>query len=220
MISKSERLQFDLYPVTCEKLSQGRSNLEVLDGLIAGGARIVQLRDKDLSDGEYYQLARAFRERTSNANVTLIVNDRVDVALAVNADGVHLGQGDFPVAQARKLLGHERIIGLSTHNIDEAKEGIRLGADYINVGPIYPTQTKDHVGPAVGIGLLRDVLAFARIPVTVMGGIKLDNLDPLIQAGASRIAVVTGLVGAQDIPAAVREFRRRIQAGRGVFPSV
>jgi thiamine-phosphate pyrophosphorylase len=203
-------LDFDLYPVTCEKLSRGRANLEVLDALVAGGARVVQLREKDLGDRDFLELARAFRGRTRAAGMTFIVNDRVDVALACGADGVHLGQDDLPVRAAREILGPDRIIGASTHNVEEALRAEEQGADYVNVGPIYETATKTHAAGPVGIALFTAVRARVRVPITVMGGIKLANVEPLVRAGARRIAVVTAVVGADDIAEAVRGFRRII----------
>jgi len=214
MVPKSDPLDFDIYPVTCQKLSRGRSNLEVLEALIAGGARAVQLREKDITERELFHLARAFRERTWKADMTLIINDRVDVCRAVEADGVHLGQDDFPVREARRLLGPQTIIGVSTHSLEQALQAVDEGADYINVGPIFATQTKEHAGPPVGLELFRQVRERVRIPVTVMGGINLDNLDQVLSAGADRIAVVSAVVGAEDIARAVKEFRRRIHRAR------
>lgn len=211
MVPGEKPLDFDLYPVTCRKLSRGRSDLEVLDALIEGGARAAQLREKDLSDREFFQLAREFRRRTARAGLTLIINDRLDVCQAVEADGVHLGQDDFPVPEARRLLGPRMIIGASTHSLEQALRAVEDGADYINVGPIFATQTKQHSGPPVGLDLFRQVSRRVNIPITVMGGINLDNLDEVLRAGARRIAVVSAVTSADDIAETVRQFRRRIQ---------
>lgn len=211
MPGKADLLAFDLYPVTCERLSHGRSDLEILDALIAGGAKIVQLREKELLLRDFFDLAKAFRERTKRAGVTFIVNDHVDVCQAVQADGVHLGQDDFPVPEARKLLGTDRIIGVSTHTLEQALKAVEEGADYINVGPIFPTQTKEHFGDPVGLGLFREVQKRAAIPITVMGGINLHNLDSVLAAGALRIAVVSAVVGAENVAATVKTFRERIR---------
>ena len=210
MIRRENPLDFDLYPVTCQALSKGRSNLDVLDALIEGGARVVQLREKELSDREFFELARSFRQRTEQAGMTLIINDRVDVCRAVEADGVHLGQDDFPLREARRLLGPNTIIGVSTHRVEQALRAVEEGADYINVGPIFETQTKQHSGPPVGLDLFREIRRLVNIPITIMGGIKLENLDQVLEAGARRIAVVSAVVGADDIAATVRQFRRRI----------
>ena len=210
MIRRENPLDFDLYPVTCQALSKGRSNLDVLDALIEGGARVVQMREKELSDREFFEMARIFRQRTEQAGMTLIINDRVDVCRAVEADGVHLGQDDFPLREARRLLGPNTILGVSTHRVEQALRAVEEGADYINVGPIFETQTKQHSGPPVGLDLFREIRRLVNIPITVMGGIKLENLDQVLEAGARRIAVVSAVVGADDIAATVRQFRRRI----------
>jgi thiamine-phosphate pyrophosphorylase len=211
MPGKADRLDFDLYPVTCEKLSLGRSDLEILDALIAGGAQVVQLREKELSMREFFDLAKAFREKTRRAGMTFIVNDHVDVCRAVAADGVHLGQDDFPVRAARKLLGSKTIIGVSTHTLEQALKAVEEGADYINVGPIFPTRTKEHPGDPVGLELFREVQRRVAIPITVMGGINLDNLDAVLEAGARRVAVVSAVVGARDVAQTVKVFRERIR---------
>jgi len=184
--------------------------LQVLDELIRGGARVVQLREKEISKREFFELAMVFRERTHAAGMTLIINDHIDVCRAVHADGVHLGQDDFPIREARELLGPLAVIGVSTHSLDQALQAVEEGADYINVGPIFATQTKEHAGPPVGVELYRQVRKSVNIPITVMGGINLNNVDQLLQAGAERIAVVSAVVGAEDIAGTVREFRRRI----------
>lgn len=210
MVPKSDPLDFDLFPVTCAKLSRGRMDLEVLDALIAGGARAVQLREKDLPMREFFELARAFRERTARAGMTFIVNDYVDVCRAVEADGVHLGQDDFPVREARRLLGPQTVIGVSTHSVEQALKAVADGADYINVGPIFATQTKEHAGQPVGLELFKEIRRQVTLPITVMGGINLENLDQVLAAGADRIAAVSAIVAAEDITATVREFRKRI----------
>lgn len=214
MIPKANPLDFDLYPVTCQKLSRGRSNLEVLEALIRGGARVVQLREKEMPDRELYLMAKAFRDRTARAGMTLIINDRVDLCRAVEADGVHLGQDDFPVSEARRLLGPQTVIGVSTHSLEQALQAVEEGADYINVGPIFETHTKEHAGPPVGIELFRKVRAMVKIPITVMGGINLDNLNLVLEAGVDRVAVVSAIVGAEDVAGTVREFRRRMNQFR------
>lgn len=146
---KSLFQQVDIYPVTCERLSNGRSDLEVLEGLAAGGAKIVQLREKDMCERDFFRLAEKFRERTARAGMLLIINDRVDVALAIGADGVHLGQEDFPVPAARKI-GPELLIGASSHDLEEAIRAQEEGADYVNIGPIFPTGTKEGIEHFLG----------------------------------------------------------------------
>ncbi len=196
----------DIYPVTCERLSAGRSDLEVLEGVIAGGARIIQLREKDLSERDFYRLAEKFREMTAPAGVLLIVNDRVDVAMAVGADGVHLGQDDFPVQAARRIAP-DLLIGASTHDLEEALRAQDEGADYVNIGPIFLTGTKEGVRRFLGPEEIGRIAPRLAVPFTVMGGIKESNIGPVLAAGARRVAVVTAITQATDIAEAVRRFR-------------
>jgi thiamine-phosphate pyrophosphorylase len=202
--------QVDLYPVTCERLSGGKSSLEVLDGLIQGGSRIVQLREKELPDGELYRLAEKFRELTEKAGMLLIINDRVDIALAVGADGVHLGQEDFPVRAARRIAP-DLLIGASSHNLEEALGAQEEGADYVNIGPIFPTGTKQGIEYFLGPSAIGSIAPRLKIPFTVMGGIKDSNIREVLSAGARRIAVVTAVTQAPDIAEAVRHLRNRIK---------
>jgi len=201
--------KIDIYPVTCERLSNGRSDLEVLDGLIKGGARIVQLREKDLCERDFFRLAEIFRERTVKAGMLLIINDRVDVAVAVGADGVHLGQEDFPVPAARKIAPG-LLIGASSHNLQEALRAQDEGADYVNIGPIFPTGTKEGVEHFPGPEVISQIAPRLRIPFTVMGGIKESNIKQVLEMGARKVAVVTAITQAADIAEAVRSLRKMI----------
>ena len=199
----------DLYPVTCESLSAGRSNVQVLEGLIAGGARVVQLRDKEASPGDLYKTAVTFREMTTKAGMLLIINDYVDIALAVNADGVHLGQDDMP-PEAVRSIAPDLITGVSTHSLDQALAAQAAEADYINVGPIYPTGTKKVAVKVMGPEAVTNIGSKVDIPFTVMGGIKESNMDELLKRGAKRLAVVTAVTEADDIAGAVNKMRERI----------
>jgi thiamine-phosphate pyrophosphorylase len=200
----------DLYPVTCEKLSAGRSNLEVLEGLIAGGAKAVQLRDKEASPGDLYITAVTFREMTTKAGMLLIVNDYVDIAMAVDADGVHLGQDDMP-PEAVRTIAQDLIIGVSTHSLDQALTAQAAGADYINIGPIFPTGTKEVAVKVMGPEAVTEIGSKVDIPFTVMGGIKESNMDEVLKKGARRLAVVTAVTEAEDIAGTVKKMRERIR---------
>jgi thiamine-phosphate pyrophosphorylase len=208
--------EIDIYPVTCEALSAGRTSVEILDGLLAGGARIVQLREKDLSVAELYELALVFRGKTREAGALLIVNDHLDLALAVEADGVHLGQDDLPLAAARRIAP-DLLLGRSTHNLAQALAAQEQGADYVNLGPIYPTKTKTGHSAFLGPDGIRQIMPSLHIPFTVMGGINENNLDAVLAAGARRIAVVTAVTQAPDVAGAVRQFRRRILAANEAY---
>ena len=208
-------LQVDLYPVTCERLSAGRSNLDVLDAAIRGGAKIIQLREKELSTGDLYRMALAFRKATADAGMLLIINDRVDIALAVEADGVHLGQEDLPLSAARRIAP-ELLIGISTHSREEALQAQSEGADYVNIGPIFPTRTKEGVTRFLGPEAIPGIAAGLEIPFTVMGGIGGANIEKVVAAGARRVAVVTAVTMADDMAGAVASLRETIRSSRAV----
>ncbi|MEE8397399.1 MAG: thiamine phosphate synthase [Desulfobacterales bacterium] len=196
----------DIYPVTCEALSSGRSNLDVLGEMIKGGAGIIQLREKHYSARDLYPLAVAFRKVTADAGVLLIINDHIDIALAVEADGVHLGQEDLPIPVARKLAP-ELLIGASTHSREEALQAEKEGADYINIGPIFPTKTKEKVARFLGPESITTISAGIQVPFSVMGGINATNIDTVLGRGARHVAVVTAITKAPDIAGSVRMLR-------------
>jgi len=209
----------ELYLVTDAPSSQGRSFAEVIKAAVAGGVDLIQYRDKDATAREYHQRGKALLELCRELGVPLLFNDHVDIAALLGADGIHLGQDDIPLPEARRLLGADATIGVSTHDVEEADQAIAQGADYINIGPVYPTQTKNlplaKVG--IGLGLVTEIVKRSSVPVTTMGGIGLSNAAPVIAAGADRIAVVTALTKASDIAAAARELKalvRREKAAR------
>ena len=202
---------FRLYAITGEPYHPGRDLIGVMEAAIRGGADIVQLRDKESPPSRLLDKARALRELTRRYGVPFIVNDHPELALAAEADGVHLGQEDMPIAAARRMLGEDKIIGVSTHNIAQAREAVRQGADYIGVGPVYPTPTKPG-RPAAGLEFVRQAAAEIAIPWVAIGGITLDNADEVLDAGARRLCAVSAIVGSPDPEAISREFRQRIEA--------
>ena len=204
----------DIYPVTCEGLSEGRSNLEVLEAVIRGGSKIIQLREKEYPKRDLYNLALKFREITSRAGVLLIINDHVDIALCVEADGVHLGQEDLPVQVARKLAP-ELLIGASTHSLEQALQAEKDGADYINIGPIFSTKTKEGMGRSLGPEAISEISSQIKIPFTVMGGINEDNIEQVLAKGARRVAMVTAITKAADIAAKVKSLKEKIRQFSG-----
>lgn len=205
--------EVDVYPVTCEKLSAGRTDIEVLEAVIRGGAKIIQLREKELSDRDFYRLAVKFREMTAAAGVLLFINDRPDIALASGADGVHLGQDNLPVSAVRSFAP-DLLLGASTHNLEEALQAQAEGADYVNIGPIFPTKTKEGITDFLGPEAIPAIGGKISIPFTVMGGIGEANIDQVIAAGARRIAMVTAITKAPDIARTVKAFKERIRAVR------
>jgi len=189
-----------LYPVSCERLAKGRDDIAWLDAVLAGGAKIVQLRDKDSDGLRLLEKARIFRQKTLEAGALFIVNDRVDIALISGADGVHLGNSDIPAAEVRALAPN-LIIGVSCNNEEQAATAERRGASYFNIGPLYATQTKDGLSTFLGPAAIPIFSARSALPFTVMGGIKKEHIPVLTAIGARRLAVVTALTGADDIAA-------------------
>lgn len=204
--------QAGLYLVTSQALSGGRTTLAIVDAALAGGVRLIQLREKEMPMPDFFRLAEQIRARTARADALLIINDRVDVALAVGADGVHLGQTDFPIGPARRLAP-DLIIGVSTHSPAEAQAAERAGASYINIGPLFPTQTKTWSGEFLGLEGLRKIARCVTIPWTVMGGIKPEHIPDLRKAGARTIAIVTTVTAAADPAQAVRDLLALLRIG-------
>lgn len=201
--------KIDIYPVTCEKLSCGRTDIDILNAVIEGGAKIIQLRDKESSKKLLYKKAEKFRKITLDNNILLIINDHIDIAMAVNADGVHLGQYDFPLIAAKKLIP-DKIIGVSTHSVKEAVTAKQDGADYINIGPIFPTATKGGLTDFLGVEIINKIKTRISMPFTVMGGITLDNIEEVLKKGANKIAAVTSITKTSNPAYAVKMFRKKI----------
>ena len=201
-----------LYLVTDQELSKGRTTSSVVQKALEGGVDIVQLREYSMTDWELLKVARELRLLTKQNNALFIVNNRPDIAKLVNADGVHLGQDDLPVEEARKILGHGKIVGVSTHEMAQAQKALSEGADYIGVGPVYPTQTKKNVVPPVTLSYVKQVAQWKQAPTYfAIGGIKHSNIGEVLEAGARRVAVVTGIVGANDIKQATLEFKQSLE---------
>ena len=177
--------------------------------VIDGGADAIQLREKTISDREFISLAGEVRDITTKRGSLLIINDRVHVAREINADGVHLGQQDMSVLEARDIIGNEKIIGVSTHSIIQARQAQKDGADYIAIGPIYPTKTKGYE-PSIGIEIIQKISGAVNIPIIAIGAITLENLEEVLQAGASRIAVCSAIISAQDILSTTRQFKDKL----------
>lgn len=199
-------INYKLYLVTDRKIIGERDFLWAIEQAILGGATIVQLREKDLSTLQFYTVARDVKELTSKYNIPLIINDRLDIALAVDADGLHIGQDDMPLEIARKLLGKDKIIGLSTSTIEEAKLAEEQGADYIGVGAIFPTTTKNDAD-AVSLEQLKQIKDSVKIPVVAIGGINEENYRLPMSCGIDGIAVISAILSKRDIKAATERFK-------------
>lgn len=183
-----------IYPITDVRVS-GLTHVEQVKLLANGGAKIVQIREKHLAPNEFYKQAKESVKIAESFGVKIIINDRVDIALALKADGVHLGQDDLPPEEARKILGSEAIIGVSTHSVEQARDAIMRPVDYIAVGPIFPTKSKKNPDELVGIGGLkrvRDVIG--DFPLVAIGGINLDNFESVFENGANSVAVISELL--------------------------
>ncbi|WP_406677009.1 thiamine phosphate synthase [Moorella sp. ACPs] len=205
---------WDLYVIITTKLGGGRPTLELVRQALAGGATAIQLREKDLSARELVELGREIRELTRAAGATFIINDRLDVALAVEADGVHIGQEDLPARVARELLGPGKILGVSTGTVAEARQAVVDGADYLGVGSIYATKSKGDAGEPIGLAGLKAIRAAVAIPVVAIGGINTSNAAEVIAAGADGVAVVSAVIGAPDVAAAAKELLAAVRRAR------
>ncbi len=205
-----------VYPVSCEKLAAGRSDCEWLDQVIAGGARIVQLRDKESNDRELLAKARYFRKQTSEAGVLFFLNDRLDIALLTDADGMHVGQKDLPAEEIRKLapdilIGHSCNTEEQTEILGKAVEQNRSAVSYYNIGPLFETGTKEGLHHFLGVDGIGTFSRHCSLPFTVMGGIKLQHLDAILAAGAKRVAVVTAISQAKDMAAETAIWQQRVR---------
>lgn len=197
----------DIYPVISSEFCNGRNVVEVFDAIAQGGAKMVQIREKNKFKGEIFEIGKACREIANYYGMLLIINDHVDVALALDADGVHLGQDDLPLIEARKIAP-ELILGHSTHDLAEAIYANQNGADYLNIGPIFSTQTKTLSYQPLGIHAIEDIKKSLTIPFTVMGGIKEHHIADLIQNGATHIAMVTEITQSQNITQKIIDLRK------------
>lgn len=203
-----------LYVVTGEEFSSGRTYPEVIEACISGGARVIQLREKTWPASKILEVGRYIRSVTRQNNVTFIVNDRVDLALALGADGIHVGQQDIPVQVVRKLVGPDMVVGTSAGTPEEARKAEKDGASYIGVGPVFPTETKKDARSPRGLDFLAEIKKSTNLPVYGIGGIKIENAGSVIRAGADGVAVVSAVVGAENIEEAARRFVEEIQKSK------
>lgn len=200
----------DIYALTDANLSLGRPTLEVVDAMLEAGIKVIQYREKNKSSGEMLKECLAIKERTQKAGCFFIVNDHIDIAMLCKADGVHVGQDDFPVASIRQLMGPDIVIGVSASTMQEAEQAIKDGADYLGVGAVFSTNTKKDASFA-GIELLQNIIATAPIPVAAIGGINEDTLPQVIKAGAQCVCMVSAITMAEDIPQKVAQLRAIIK---------
>ena len=203
-------IDYSLYLVTDRALSLGRSTVEVVRAAIRGGVSCVQLREKGCSTREFMDEARLLKALLAGTGVPLFINDRLDVALAVGADGVHLGQNDLAIADARRLVGNRMIIGISAESVADAIRAEAEGADYIGASPVFTTPTKTDTAPPLGLDGLRAIRRAVQLPLVAIGGINADNAAQVLRAGADGLAVVSAIVSAPCPRTAAAALRQQI----------
>ncbi len=214
MEKRDRRIDYSLYLVTDRGLARGKRLLEIIEAAVAGGVTCVQLREKTCSTREFVSEALAVRDLLDRLHVPLVINDRLDVALAAGADGLHLGQTDMPLALARRIAGKSMIIGISAESADDALEAEKEGADYISVSPVFSTPTKTDAASPLGLEGLREIRRRVTKPLVGIGGLNRENVDAVIRSGADGIAVVSAIVCADDPLKASWELKRLIQKAR------
>jgi thiamine-phosphate pyrophosphorylase len=187
-----------------------RDPMEMIAAQIRGGADVIQLREKNMPKRQKLALGRAIRNLTTEQGALFIVNDDLDLALILEADGVHLGQDDIPIQYARPLL-KDKIVGISTHSVDQAREAIGSGADYIGIGPAFKTQTKIKTDPVVGVDLILEIQKSSSVPVIAIGGIGKKNIDLLVNKGIQRVAVISDILSSRDIEANTRALKEKLK---------
>lgn len=207
-------IDYSLYLVTDRGLARGRSTLEIVQAAVNGGVTCVQLREKDCSTREFIEQALTIKHFLDTRQVPLIINDRLDVALAVAADGIHLGQTDMPLESARKIAGPSMLIGISAESVQDAVEAETGGADYLGVSPVYATPTKTDTAPPLGLEGLREIRQRVKIPLVAIGGLNSANAAEAIRNGADGIAVVSAVVAAADPCAAAINLKHLIDKAK------
>jgi len=204
--------QADIYGITAEELSNGRGNIEVVGHMLNAGVRVIQYREKEKPMLEKYRECMEIHRMTQKCGAVFIVDDDVDLALCCAADGVHIGQDDLPIEAVRKIAG-DMVVGLSTHNPEQAQDAVLRGADYIGVGPIFATHTKKNVCAPVGLSYLEYVIKNIALPYVAIGGIKEHNIDSVLACGAQCVCLVSEITGAGDIEETIKRLKDKIKGG-------
>jgi len=208
MADRSSPARWRLYVITDERLGGGRSHLQIAEAAIRGGADVIQLRDKTASSRRLYDIALQLRRLTREAKVPFVVNDRLDVALAADADGVHIGREDLPASVVRRILGPGKILGISAETVEEALAAEKVGADYLGVGPVFEARgTKADAGEPLGLDLIARIRRECRLPIVAIGGIHAENARSVRDAGANAAAVISAVSSAEDVAQAARRLK-------------
>lgn len=210
MNKKQKLARVNLYLIADKKICGDKRIQDVVLQAIAGGAQMIQYRDKESTDREFLEMASILQNICENRKIPFIINDRVDIAAYLKPDGIHLGQDDLPPRIARKILGQSKIIGISAENIDQAKEAEKHGADYVGIGPIFDTFTKKIEKP-IGLEIIKQAQKHLKIPFFPIGGINLENIDQIFHAGSKRVAVGSAVICVNDVKTATRNLLEKIQ---------
>ena len=206
---KKPIIDYSIYLITDHNYLRGRNFLACIEDALRGGVTLVQLREKDVDGGLFLQRACAVKTLCDKYKVPLLINDRIDIALACKAAGVHLGQADIPLNVARGILGSDAIIGVSAHSLEEARAAERDGADYLGVGAVFPTNSKNNASE-VGVNMLKEILKMSKLPIIGIGGINAQNLAQVRAAGAQGAAIISGILSADNIEEEVRKIKMTI----------
>lgn len=207
-----DSFDLSLYLVTDDSLSKGRSVEWIVEQAVLGGVTMVQLREKNITTLDFLEKAIALKKILTPYGIPLIINDRLDIALAADADGLHIGQSDMPYAIAREMLGYDKIIGLSVETIEQAKDANLWDVDYIGLSPVFSTNTKTDINTPLGLEGIERIASFSRHPMVAIGGINVKNTPSILKAGAHGVAVVSAIVAADDVKGAAAAFKKVIQS--------
>lgn len=211
-MKSNKNVDYSLYLVTDKNVLKGNDFIKSIEEAILGGITVLQLREKDTCSSEFYRLALQVKELTTKYNIPLIINDRLDIALAVDADGLHVGQNDLPANVARAIIGEDKILGVSTATLEEARKALEDGADYIGVGALFPTDTKADTR-GVSLLQLKQIKEGVNIPVVGIGGINEGNIEAVFNTGIDGAAIVSAILGKSDVRAAATLLKEIIKPG-------
>lgn len=209
-----KNVDYSLYLVTDRRILKGRDILEAIEESILGGVTIIQLREKTASKDEFLKLAKEVKGITDKYSIPLIINDNVEIAKAIDADGVHLGQSDEELTRAREILGDRKIIGISVGNVEEAKLAEKNGADYLGIGAVFYTDSKKDINEPMGIAGLKRIVKSVNIPNVAIGGIHLSNVKEVMETGTDGIAVISEILGKENIREATVNLKKRLKKSK------
>ncbi|HEX9758923.1 MAG TPA: thiamine phosphate synthase [Nitrospiria bacterium] len=209
---KGPTVDFSLYLITDRHQPKAKTLFSAVQAALEGGVRAVQLRERDLNPQELFPLAVELRKMTRSADAKFFINDRVDLALAVKADGVHLRRDSFPISAVRRLIGKEKLIGVSTHSLKEVRQAEEQGADFVTFGPIYSTPSKAPFGNPIGPEAIAEVKKNTHLPLFALGGIKLNRLEEVMRMGSNGVALTSAILGSENVKKSAIQFQKAIKS--------